>query len=457
MSRTTSRARSIQPGTAPCIAGRAVLAMLLALLPACGGGVGSGSGPSLSTRESKEIVLREGTSMAVAASPDGGTLAVDLQGTIWTLPAVGGAARAITDGFDDAHHPTWSPDGRVIAFQGYRDGSYDIWAVDAAGTNQRTITTGAYDDREPAWSHDGSRIAFSSDRDSTGNYDIWTVDVRTGAVSQVTRNAANDFMPTWSPDDSELAFISTRDGEQAVWSIALASGAERMVSRAGTRADAPSWGARGILYQATAGKSSRLELDGNPVTGDENAFPFRAAWISSTEFYYTADGQIRRRAIGGNARTIEFTAGVSVNPARYTRRTRDVDSRSARPALGIVRPEISPDGRSVAFAALGDLWLMRIGDAPRNLTNDRALDTDPAWSPDGSRIVYSSDRGGGLLNLWLHDVSSGEQRQLTRLQTSAMGAPHSADAAPTWCRPFDQPAVEEGKILAKRYLAEARG
>ena len=420
MSRTTSRARPM----AVCIA---LPAMLVALLAACGGGVGSGSAASLSTRESEQIVLREGTSMAVAASPDGNTLAIDLQGTIWTLPAVGGAARAITDGFDDAHHPTWSPDGRVIAFQGYRDGSYDIWAVDASGANQRTITTGAYDDREPAWSHDGSRIAFSSDRDSTGNYDIWTVDVRTGSVRQVTRNAANDFMPTWSPDDSELAFTSTRDGEQAVWSITLASGAERMVSRAGARADAPSWGARGILYQVTAGQTSRLELDGNPVTGDENAFPFRAAWISSTEFYYTADGRIRRRSIGGNPRTIEFTAGVSVNPARYTRRVREVDSRSARPALGIVRPEISPDGRSVVFAALGDLWLMRIGEAPRNLTNDRALDTDPAWSPDGSRIVYSSDRAGGLLNLWVHDVSSGEQRQLTRLQTSAMGAAWSPD------------------------------
>jgi Tol biopolymer transport system component len=402
-----------------------VVAMIPLSLAAC---TGSG-GPSRAPGGSKQVTVREGTSMAVAASPDGSTLAIDLQGTIWTLPAVGGAARAITDGFDDARQPSWSPDGRVIAFQGYRDGSYDIWAVDASGANQRKITDGAYDDREPVWSHDGTRIAFSSDRDPNGNYDIWTVDVRTGGVRQVTKNAANDYMPSWSPDDAELAFISSRDGEQAVWAMTLASGAERMISPTGTRADAPSWGPGGrIIYHALAGQSSRLELDGRALTGAENAFPFRAAWVSPGEFYYTADGQIRRRSISSDAsRAIEFSATLTVNPAHYTRRVRDVDSRTPRRALGIVRPEISPDGRSVAFAALGDVWLMRIGEKPVNLTKDRFLDTEPAWSPDGTRLDYSSDKGGGLLNLWIRDLGSGEERQLTTLQTSAMGASWSPD------------------------------
>jgi Tol biopolymer transport system component len=404
---------------------RFVIATLPLAYAAC---TGAGS-PARTPRESKQITVREGTSMAVAASPDGNTLAVDLQGTIWTLPAVGGAATALTDGFDDARQPSWSPDGRVIAFQGYRDGSYDIWAVDATGANQRKITSGAYDDREPVWSHDGTWIAFSSDRDVNGNYDIWTVEVRTGAVRQVTTNAANDYMPTWSRDDRELAFISARDGGQAVWAITLASGAERMVSPTGTRADAPSWGPGGrILYTVTAGQSSRMELDGTSLTGDENVAPFRAAWVSPSDFYYTADGGIRRRSLTGtSARAIAFSATLTVTPAHYTRRVRDVDSRASRRALGIVRPEISPDGQSVAFAALGDLWLMRIGQKPENLTKDRFLDTEPAWSPDGTRLVYASDKGGGLLNLWIRDLRTGEERQLTRLETSAMGAAWSPD------------------------------
>ena len=93
--------------------------------------------------------------MSVAVSPDGRTLAVDLQGSIWTLPAAGGAATRITDVFNDARQPAWSPDGRTIAFFAYRDGGYDLWAIAPDGTNQRKLTSGAFDDREPAWSHDG--------------------------------------------------------------------------------------------------------------------------------------------------------------------------------------------------------------------------------------------------------------------------------------------------------------
>lgn len=368
--------------------------------------------------------------MAVAVSPDGRTLAIDLQGSIWTLPSTGGAARNLGDGFDDARQPSWSPDGRSIAFQGYRDGSYDIWTIGVDGRGRRQLTSGEYDDREPAWSHDGTRVAFAADRATAGNYDIWTVDVRSGEMRRITSDAANEYMPTWSPGDSAIAFISTRDGGQAVRAISLASGAERAVSAPDVRADAPSWGPGGrIVHHATGpGPTSSLQLDGTTLTGDENAFPFRASWVSATDFFYTSDGKVRRRSIpGGSARTIEFSASLPVAPARYTRRVRDVDSRAPRRALGIVLPRISPDGGSVAFAALGDIHTMRIGAAPVRLTSDRFLDTEPAWSPDGSRLVWSSDRGGGLLNLWIRDLRTGEDRQLTRLPTSAMGAAWSPD------------------------------
>src|ERR1700721_1296860 len=71
----------------------------------------------------------EGTSMSVAVSPDGQTLAIDMQGSIWTLPATGGTAKRITDLFNDARQPMWSPDGKWITYFGYRDGGYDIWYI----------------------------------------------------------------------------------------------------------------------------------------------------------------------------------------------------------------------------------------------------------------------------------------------------------------------------------------
>ena len=59
-----------------------------------------------------DVTVHEGTSMSVALSPDLRTLAIDLQGSIWTLPASGGTATRITDVFNDARQPTFSPDGK---------------------------------------------------------------------------------------------------------------------------------------------------------------------------------------------------------------------------------------------------------------------------------------------------------------------------------------------------------
>ena len=366
--------------------------------------------------------------MSVAASRDGRQLAIDLQGSIWVLPVSGGTARRVTDEYNDARQPTWSPDARTIAFQGYRDGGYDIWAVNADGTAQHQLTRGPYDDREPAWSPDGRSVAFSSDR--SGNYDIWLLDIATGALRQVTTDPGDDYMPTFAPGSDEVAFIGTRAGAIGVQSITLATGIERTLTTAPARYDAPSWGPGGVLvYHTTAPAVSRLEIDGRPITEGENAFAFRAGWLSPTEIVYVSDGKIRRRAIaGGGASTIEFAATLRVTRPSYVRRRRDVDSRVPRQALGVVAPVISPDGQQVAFAALGNLYLMPVGGMPRKLTDDESLDTEPAWSPDGRYLAWSSDRAGNtLLDLWLYDTQTSSMRQLTSEPTSAMGAAWSPD------------------------------
>ena len=353
--------------------------------------------------------------MSVTASPDGRSLAIDLQGSIYTLSASGGAATRITDLVNDARHPAWSPDGKWIAFQGYRDGGFHIWLIAPDGRNQHMLTSGPYDDREPAWSHDGTRIAFSSDRG--GNYDIWTFDTQSGELRQITRNTADDFMPTWSPADDQLAFISARGGGQAVWAITLTNNAERQISPAGVRADAPSWGSQ-IVYHS----GSRYEIDGKVITGDENVFGFRAAWRSPNEIVYVSDGKIRKRTLDGAAsQTIPFSATLPVVTSRdYARRKRDFTSRAPRRVVGINNPKLSPDGKQVAFTALGDLWVMPIGEKPVNLTNDRFLDADPMWSPDGSELAWSSDRRGQLQDIWIRNMKTGQVRRVTNERTSAL-------------------------------------
>ena len=376
------------------------------------------------------VMVSEGTSMSVAVSPDGQTLAIDMQGSIWTLPATGGTAKRITDLFNDARQPMWSPDGKWITYFGYRDGGYDIWAMAPDGTHQHQLTWGPFDDREPVYSHDGTKVAFSSDRgDPLGSdYNIWVLDLKTGAFKQLTINPAEDYMPSWSPDDKEIAFASTREGGRGLWAVTIADAKERKVLTAGGHVDAPSWGPGGqIVYHSDSDRGSRLEVDGKPLTGGENVFAFRASWASPSDFFYVSDGKIRKRSLaGGDAQTVDFKATLVVTPTLYTHK-RDFDSTAPRQAVGIVRPVISPDGTKVAFAAVGDIYVMPVGGKPENITKDKYLDTDPAWSPDGSQLVYSSDKGGGLLQLWIRDMKTGRDRQLTHMTTQPQGAAWSPD------------------------------
>ena len=369
--------------------------------------------------------VHEGTSMAVSVSPDGRSLAVDLQGSLWIIPARGGQATRITDYFNDARQPVWSPDGSRIAYFAYRDGGYDLWTVKPDGSDMRKLTQGPFDDREPAWSPDGRTLAFSSDR--SGNYDIWTLDLASGAVTQISRDPREDRMPSWSPDGARIAYAGSSGAATALYATDIAGGGETLLKSVEGRIDAPSFGPGGELaYVVQDATGSWLEVDGVTVSGSENVFPFRVSWDGDS-LYYVSDGRIRRRS-GTRMTEIPFAATLEVVRPDYVRASRDWDSTAPRKALGIVHPTISPDGSRIAFVALGDLYVMATsGGVPENLTNDAALDADPAWSPDGRRLVYTSDKGGGLPQLWVRDLASGEDRQLTNLDTQPLGADWSPD------------------------------
>jgi Tol biopolymer transport system component/imidazolonepropionase-like amidohydrolase len=375
------------------------------------------------------VVLHEGTSMAAALSPDGQTLAIDLLGSLWTLPATGGTARRITDEYMDARQPVWAPDGRHLAFQGYRDGIWHIWVMNADGSDLKAVTSGPFDDREPSWSRDGSRIAFSSDR--SGNYDIWQVELASAAVRQLTRNAANDYAPSSSPTGSTIAFVSDREDRRGVWTVEANTDTETSVAAVPGTVNAPSWSPDGskIVYNTIASTQSQLILDGRAITSQEDVFPFRAQWVSPSEVIYTADGKIKKRSIQtGQVAPIEFSATVAFTRVPYKRAVHDFDSRSERPVRGIMAPVLSPDGNQVAFAALGDLWIMPIGGAARRLTNDRFVEMDPTWSPDGRSLAYSSDRAG-TMDLWVRDMVTGDERKVVSDATKAAWAPRGTELA----------------------------
>jgi Tol biopolymer transport system component/imidazolonepropionase-like amidohydrolase len=377
------------------------------------------------------LTLHEGTNIAAALSPDGRNIAFDLLGAIWTMPATGGTARRITDELMDARQPAWSSDSRSIAFQAYRTNTWNIWSVAADGTGLKQLTWGPFDDREPDWSPDRTRIVFSSDR--SGNYDVWVLTLATGGLRRITGNPANDFAPAWSPDGRYVAFVSDREGARGIYTVVPAVAAEsteRLVRAASGALAGPSWSPDGltIAFNAIAGAKSALMVGANDIAEpNEDVFPFRPQWISATELLYTADGKIKRRpAAGGAATTVEFSADISFERPAFSPKHRDFAKPGPQPVRGIMHPAISPDGKQVAFSALGDLWLMPVGGTPRRLTNDPFIEIGAAWSPDGRWLAYSSDRAGSM-DLWLRDVATGAERRVTASAGAKTDAAWSPD------------------------------
>jgi len=75
--------------------------------------------------------------------------------------------------------------------------------------------------------------------------------------------------------------------------------------------------------------------------------------------------------------------------------------------------DVSPDGRTIAFALLGDIYTMPIaGGTPTRIAEGLAWEVHPRFSPDGTRIAFTSDRGGGD-NIWLMNADGSDMRQLT--------------------------------------------
>ncbi|MFY3746034.1 amidohydrolase family protein [Anaeromyxobacter sp. Red801] len=376
----------------------------------------------------RDITVHEGTNVAVTASPDGRELVMDLQGVLWSLPRGGGEARRLTDGLLEPARPDFSPRGDLIAFQAYAGGTFHIWTMRPDGTEVRQLTSGHGDDREPRFSPDGTRIAFSSDRAFQGSYDVWVADVATGALTRWTDAPADEFEPAWTPGGGEIAFVSGAGSTGTAIEAVDAAGHRRTLATApaGARLNSPSISPDGahLAWIQFAANRSRLLVDGAPASPFEDVFPFPAHWLSARTLLYGADGGIRVTDLdAGTSEQVAFEATFRLVRPAWERKRFDFDRTAPRQALGIVAPALSPDGTRVAFQALNRLWLMDVGGAPRPLTDGPYYAQDPAWSRDGTRLAYASDKAG-TADLYVLDVVTGAERRVTSLP--------GAEMAPAW-------------------------
>jgi serine/threonine protein kinase/Tol biopolymer transport system component len=322
-----------------------------------------------------------------AFSPDGSLIAYRSEcdgGGIFVMGATGESARRVAE---ECFNPAWSPDGRQLVCGtesvGYtptsRGSLSSLAIIDVQNGARRVLLE--RDGVQPSWSPNGHRIAYWSIVGESAQRDLWTIDPNASdpnardprkSVVRVTEDMAVDWNPVWSADGRYLYFGSDRNGAMTLWRVAIDE------------------------------ESGKTNAEPEPVTT-----PARF----SGNYSVSRTGELAFAAIDQT----EMMRAVPFDPV-------------SGPAMGegkaivagsflVFSSQVSPDGRFVAVTNRGgqeDLFVIEIatGDI-RQLTNDSVRDRGPAWSPDGTRIYFYSQREGDRYEIWSIHADGGNLSRVT--------------------------------------------
>lgn len=141
------------------------------------------------------------------------------QSDIWIMEADGSNQRNLTNDKGDDLFPSWSRDGKKIAWsRGGRAPSGEIWIMNLDGSGKTQVTSNGFADYNATWSPDNSEIIFQSPRVG-GRSDLFAIRVDGTGERQLTNNPASDIGPDWSPDGSRVLFGSNRTGHYAIYTM----------------------------------------------------------------------------------------------------------------------------------------------------------------------------------------------------------------------------------------------
>ena len=314
-----------------------------------------------------------------AFSPDGERIAFRSErepAGVYVMGATGENVRLVVEG---GYHPSWSPDGKDIAYSLRGRDAPDvrnnvpskILVVNLASGARRLLCE--MDAMQPAWSPHGTRIAFWFMSEAAGRSDVATVPSAGGEPVVITKDATTNWSPVWSHDGKYLYYVSDKSGNMSFWRVRVEEETGRVLSEP-----------EAVVTPSKFSRHLGFSRDGRRM------------------IYVQTDNQANIQVADFDART-EKVVG---EPRWVTRGDRVV-----------IRPELSPDGRQflmrVPRRTQDDIALVsRDGTNWRDLTDDKYFDRYPRWSPDSKRVVFVSDRTG-TYEIWMIDADGSNLRQLT--------------------------------------------
>ena len=420
--------------------------------------------------ETREIDFRteEGTWLSLDISPDGLWLVMDLLGHIYRVPSEGGEAEVLTQesGVAGNYHPRYSPDGRFIAFISDLKGHTNLWVMDADGSDPRAVfhDLGARASI-PSWTPDSEYIIVrrqSAGGGGPGGSGLWMYH-RDGGTGVEILGDGGATWPSVSRDGRHVYFEyrSGNDAFQGDFQI------RRLDLESGNVIDITAGRAEG----AAAGRLSsggafgpeispdgrwlafgRMIPDGTISYKGHRFGPRTALWLRDMEtgaerilmdpisqaiesgskvlrtlpgYAWAPDGRSIVLSQGGGIRRVDVQSGRVTTIPFQARVHRTVSEMAYQPFRITDEPfrarylrwhTASPDGRTVAFQAVGRIWTVpAAGGEPRRLTPEGfgGQEFAPAWSPDGLWVAFTTwdDLEGG--QLWKVRASGGSPVQLT--------------------------------------------